>query len=425
VQNDQKPMRSLGASFRERLLPIGLSQLTGVACGIAGVKIVSRLVPPETLGTYGIFLTFSTLGMWLVHAGVVRYVSRHWATAEDRRSLLHNVVRAWWRKGIWLVPLAAVGAADVARFDLRFAAGVFPPLLAAAGLLSAGALAQTALQAGREHWRDFAVSAGGSLTRTFAPPLLFVGLGAAGLYAGFCVHALTVAGLGIWALRRHWVSPAPAAGRTATLQGVYDGPLFVALAAATWGLAGVNRWIVAWAFGEATAGHFTLAGNIGLIVPAVLGAIFLQFFQPGFFALADDGSNEAGRRLGARVDAVVAGLCGAGLAGLLIVQWLAPRLVGPLIDPRYVAALDWILPAGCFGLTTAAAQFYHVMMVAIRRERACAPVDLGTAGVLVGGSVIAALQGELIFGWWLRLTPLVLIALTRPLARRYLAKPVA
>ena len=132
---------------RERLLPIALSQLVGLLCGIVGVRIVSQWVPPATLGSYGVFLTFTTLGLWVAHAGVIKFVARHWAAAVDRPALLRASFRAWAKKLGWLA-LASGGAAVVIHHSGGPAAGaVIAPLFLAAALISLGVLVQNALQA--------------------------------------------------------------------------------------------------------------------------------------------------------------------------------------------------------------------------------------------------------------------------------------
>ena len=408
-----------GESFRKRLLPIACSQAVGVACGVVGVKVVSKLVEPAVLGVYGIFLSFATVGIWFVHAGVIRYVSRNWASADDKNRIWAAARRAWAKKTGWLFLCAVLIGLLVCRGRPGSLAAFVLPLAVAASLLSLGTLAQTALQAERNHWRDLVISSVGSLTRTFVPPVLyFFSGGIVALYTGYSIHALCLAGVGLWILRARGVGHASASG--AALEAIYDGPLFSVLALANWMLTGATRWIVAWRFGSETAGQFTLAGNIALIIPAVLGAIFLQYCQPGFFSIVDSGEPGARLRLGRYVDRVVLLLGTASLAGLAALRFVSPWLVGWLIDEKYVRALDWIIPAGCFGLAVIMAQFYHVMMVAIRRERACAPVDLGTAAFLLLGGVAAAWQGPVFFQRALLASPLVILLLTRLLARRYL-----
>jgi hypothetical protein len=409
-------MKLSAAAIRDRLLPITLTQAVGMGCGIIGVKVVSHLVPPATLGIYGVFLTFTTLGMWLIHAGVIRYAGRHWAGAEDRAALLRTLGHGWARKLPWLALAAAGVALAISHFEFGAATNVFFPLFIAASLLSVCALIQTAQQAARAHWQDFFISSIGSVTRSFVPPLLFFFVGSiTGLYTGFCLYAACCAAVGLLSMRAYW-RPKPDA-QSVPVPAVYDGPLFVTIALASWTLAGLNRWLTAWAFGDAEAGLFTLASNIAQIVPAVLGATFLQYTQPGFYALADSGDADLSHRLAKRVDLTAAILCITALAALGALRLVAPWLVGPLIDQRYALALVWILPAGCFALTTMTGYFYHVMLLAGRCEKACGRVDLVTAGILAASATIAASQGQAAFRWTLILSPALIWVLTRPMAR--------
>jgi len=416
-------MTATPAASRTRLLPIVLAQGLGIACGIAGVRVVSHFVPPGPLGAYGLFLTFTSLGVSVVHAGLIKFVGRHWAAA-NQAGLWREVREAWLRKLPWLGLASAAGAGALSVMTGVNSLAVFPPLFAAAALLSLTALAQAALQAERSHWRDFTVAGTGSVLRTFTPPAAFALLGAPGLAWGFSVHAAITAAVAMWGAHPK-SSDATPVDTQRQLTRIYEGPLFTILALAGWVMVGINRWIVAWRFGETAAGYFTLAGNAALIVPAVLGTVFLQYFQPGFFAEGDRRTSESRTRLARRVDAVAAAYAIVALIALAGLVMVSPRLVGPLISENYRAALGWLLPAGCFGLAIGTGLFYHSLLLAGRREHACGPVDLIAAGVLVVGGIVAATFGEDLFRSWLVATPLVPWLINRPLARRYFFMPVA
>jgi hypothetical protein len=411
---------------RRRLIPITLAQVLGLACGIAGVKLNSRFVPPAQLGSYGLFLTFAPIGMWVVHAGLVKFTGRHWAGSPQRAGLWREIVASWARRLPWLA-LAAIGATLALGGrtpGLNWALG--PALFIAAALLALGTLMQAALQAERAHWADCAVAVSGSVTRTFFPPLLFIGTAGtiAVLWLGFCLHTLVFAATGAWMLRRYWRAAPAAAPAAPQLTAVYQGPLFIALALAGWVLSGLNRWLVAWRFGEIEAGYFTLAGAAAAIAPTVLGAVVLQYSQPVFFALGDATPADP-RRLARRVDQAALAFAALALLAVGGVAFIAPWLVGPLINPAYRDSLHWIVPAGCFATATMTAVFYHTLLLAGHRERACGPVDLTTAGVLAAGCVVTALAGQTALSRWMMFTPLVPWLLTRPLARFYLFKPAA
>jgi hypothetical protein len=413
------------APSRLRIIPILLAQGFGILCGVAGVKINSYLIAPETLGIYGIFLTFAPIGVWVVHAGLVKFVVRHWANAPSRPALWRSMINSWLRRLPWLAIAALAGAVALWRFSPAVdLISLAPALFVAAALLSATALAQSALQAERAHWRDCFIIVCTAVTRTFLPAALFFVSGGmiAALWLGFSVHAALTAAAAIWMLRRYWRSDAPAGDPPLAISAVYRGPMFVTLAAAAWILSGLNRWIVAGAFGEVEAGYFTLAGSAAVVVASTVGTVFMQYFQPGVYALADNPAT-ARASLARRVDIIALVYAFVALAAVALLAWCGPWLVGGLIRENYRASLAWLLPAGCFGVATITTVFYQTLLLAGRRERACGPVELTTAAVLIVGGITAAAFGREWFGRWLMATPLVPWCLTRPLTRHYFLKP--
>lgn len=402
------------ANFRDRLLPIALGQFVGLLCGLGSVKIFSRYVSPADYGAYGVFLSFAPLGMWVVHAGLIKFVARHWAGSPDRAGLLREVLVDTVRKLPWLAAatLGAALATDAAGFW-----HTWPALFAAAAFISVGLLAQTALQAERAHWKDFWISTVGSVSRSFVPPLLYVLAGGtlAVLEAGFGLHTALFAGGFLYLLARYKRTGPPGAPQLAA---VYAGPLFVMLSLAGWLLTAVNRWIMAGFFGAEPAGYFTLAGNLTQIATSMFSLVVVQYFQPGLFAMYGEEAAQR-RKLARRLDAIATGFWLCSLAGVAALHGIAPWLVGPLIDEKYRPALGWILPAGSFGVAVLTAQFYHTLLLAGKRERTCGPVDIATAVLLAGGGAAAAFAGEKFFRGWLLLAPLLPWLLTRPLARRF------
>ena len=396
-----------------RLLPILLSQCVGLACGIAGVKLATRWIDPADYGRYGVFLGFTPLGMWVVHAGLIKFVLRHWA-AGDRPALWAGVVRTARRRLHWLA-LVSAGAA----YFLAGASGwrVFPFVLGAAIALSGATLAQSALQAGRQHWRDLAVNVAGSTSRSFLPPLLYVATGAGvfALYGGFLLHSLILVGAAWAAL---WPSWTDGNRELVKPDAAYDGSLFTVLAAFGWLLAGVNRWLVAAFEGAEIAGYFTLAVALATIVTALLNAVAVQFVQPVLFALPTD-TPAARCILAKKVDQVALVSWALSLVGLALLRGVMPWLVGPLVHPKYLPALGYIVPAGCFFVAAGTTAYFDIMLMAVKRERACGPVDLSAATVLILGGVIGAWAGPGWFKGWLLATPLLPWVLSRSLARYY------
>jgi hypothetical protein len=198
--------------------------------------------------------------------------------------------------------------------------------------------------------------------------------------------------------------------------------MFNLLAVAAWTLLGLNRWLMALFFGVTATGLFTLANNIAIIVPAMLGTMLTQYFQPDFFAAPHATADER-RRLARRVDRVALLFWVTSLTGLGVLRLIVPRLTGILIDPKYAAATGYVLPAGCFFVATITGQFYHQLLLACRREASCGPVDLIFAGFLTVAGVAAAAGGSSAFTIWLLITPVVPWLLNRPLTRHYVFQP--
>jgi hypothetical protein len=336
--------------------------------------------------------------MWVVHAGLIKFTARHWAASPDRGALLREVLRAGARKLPWLVvaTIAAALAMNAAGF-LR----LWPALFASSALLSTGLIAQTALQAERSHWNDFAISSAASLSRSFVPPLLY--LFASGsllaLETGFCLHTAVFSCGCLYLLNKY--RPVNPTGPS-QLKSVYEGPLFILLSLAGWLMTAVNR-------------------NLTLITTSMLCIVFVQYFQPGLFASASE-EPKPRHKLARRVDLIAAAFCLLALVGVLALRVIAPWLVGPLISENYRAALDTIVPAGFFSVAVLTAQFFDTMLLAGHREKACGPVDFSTALVLASGGFGAAWAGERWFSLWLVVTPSVPWILSRPLARHYYFK---
>jgi hypothetical protein len=409
-------MRITTEDLRQRLVPILLAQAFGLVCGVIGVRLTSRWVDPADYGNYGIFASLASIGVSVVYAGLVRFVSRHWRETVERPAFVREILEATLRKAPWLLA-ACAGAALVAAPQKKILFGLL--LFLSALLLAFTQLIQSALQAAREHWRDLGINGGVSVTRSFMPPLFyrFTGAGLSALLAGFVVQAAAGAVIGAWAMRRWW-QPAGDAPARRILTPVYDGPRFVILAAAGWILAGLNRWLVAWRFGTEMAGYFTLAGNIGMILPTMVGMVILQYFQPQWFAIGTD--EAACRQLLRQVDRAAAIYTVLAVGLTVALQMGMPLLVGPLINERYLPASSFVLMTGLATTTLIVGVYYHSLLLAAKRERACTAADLSGAACLIAGSVAGACLGLAWFKGWLVLSPVVPWLINRTLAKRAL-----
>jgi hypothetical protein len=295
-------------------------------------------------------------------------------------------------------------------------------LFLSAALLYIAQIAQTILQTTRQNWRDFRLAAAASVVRAFAPPLLYVATGAGlpALVGGFCLHAGLAAAIGLFVLQPAWRRSAHAASPASLT--TYEGPLFMMLAISGWVLAGLNRWLVTAFFDPDQAGYFVLASNVGTLLPSMLGVMLLQYFQPTWFAVETYTGDEA-RALLKRVDGVALGFTVLALASTAALYFGMPLLMGTLIDSRYAPAAAAILPAGFFATAIAIGLFYHAMLLAAKRERACGPADLAGAVVLCLGCVAGAAAGWDALMTWLVISPVVPWLVNRSVARYYLQRP--
>lgn len=404
--------------FRAHLLPILLGQCVGLGFGVLGVRLASHWVTPADYGVYGLFVSLAPLGLGVVQAGLLKFVSRHWP--EERARLRRSVMRSFWRKTPWLLGAAAL----VAWFLPAPWLLAFPALAVSAAALALQALVQTALQAERENWRDFGAGLVASSLRTLLPLALYAGVAAqlATLLGGFALHAVLAAAaawlIGGWQ-RETTADSADLASRTA-----YEGPRFVVLALVGWIMGASGRSIVMGFFGAEEAGYFTLASNVALVVVSVLYALVQQFVQPRLFAVAGREAADP-PRLARIMDATELTFLVAGVTGLLALSVVLPHLVGSLIGPQYAAATHWVLPAGCYHLAILGSTFPHLLLLAAQRERACGPPEIASALVLLAGAIGAAAWGAEPFRWFALFSPVIPWLTARPLARRALTREVA
>lgn len=385
-------------------------------CGAFGVWLATHWIPPALYGQYGIFLSFTPLGVWVIHAGLIRYVSRHWVETPQKDELCGQIVRLAARRLPWLLIATAVAAYAFDSWPWAIATLL---LFTCATLLSAAGVAQAGLQAGRQHWKDLRVNVTWSVMRTFMPLVLYAATNLAlALPAGLVLAAFGYAAV---AWLTVGLSPVNRADRPA-LPASYAGALFPILAVSGWALTGVTRWLAVAFFAPETAGHFTLANNVATILPGVLVAIAVQFSQPGWFAHPHELLAQR-RQLLRRVDATVAVFLGIAVAACGLLHLVAPYLVGWLIADAFGPSVRFIFAAGCFAITTSIGALYQSALLAGKRERRIAGIELTFAAGLAASGAGASWAGEGWFEFWLIGSPVWALICYRTLARSALLKP--
>ncbi|MDD3179872.1 MAG: oligosaccharide flippase family protein [Opitutaceae bacterium] len=399
-------------------LPILLAQATGIACGLVGVWVSSTLVSPEIYGAYGLFLTFTPLASLLTHAGMIKHASRNWPDTLDQQAYLAWWLRATLRSAAWLavvVLLLALAAGLAGNFGLAMIVlTVFPASLAGAYALAF----QSCLQSIRRYWADFGLTAFYALTRTFLPLLAVVLLSASfpSLASGYLLHACATAAAGFIVLRAY---ARPAAG-TFSVPGD--------LGAYHWGFgingmlifinAGLVRWTASLFFDQATVGHITLAGNIAMVLPNVLGGACNQYYYPRLLALHQQSRSAALTKLADRALLMLLVICAVAFAAL---GWVLPWLPGRLIDLQYASCIQYVLPLFSLGTLLGGLSLLQTELLVAEAPQSAWKIAAWTSGALAAGLLLSAARHSTEgLRLWLLASPLVVLPLGRWFTRNAL-----
>lgn len=376
------------------LVPLAAVQAVGLACGLVGVRWTSAVVPPEVMGFYGLLVATHLTATSVTHQGLIRHVQRHWTTRAPAAAYARQLAAALPRSvaGLGLLLAGALVVINLS-IDGHLSPAWWAWMLAVNLLVLGATAAQSALQAEERYWAHFTVSAVCSATRSFLPPLLVMAGGSAlvMLGGGFLLHALLWALAATWFLRPAWSRPAEEGALAHGGPGPMIGAFFqVGLYGWVAGMA--PRWFAALVLPPEATGHFMLAGNLSAIVPAAVSLIGIGYSFPPLYAAARAGAGvEELRRMCHRTVAVV---LLAGQAGLLLLAWCGPWLVGPVVDARYAPSMDWLLATGGAALAGVSGVFFTNLLVARDRERDCIPLVAVSAGLRVAAMAGLTLLGD-------------------------------
>lgn len=404
------------------LLPLAAIQVVGLACGLIGVRWSSAIVLPEAMGIYGLLLSAQQMATAVTHQGFIKHVQRFWTP----RTPAGPYVRLLLAASGWPLAWLAGGLALVMIF-FRVSAGFsfsldwWAWLIAVNVLAVASAAAQAALQAEEKYWTGFFVATIGAATRSFLPPLMVVLGGSTVLMlgTGYFLHAVVFTVAAVWALHAAWRRVAtPGAEAVEAPQKMVRA--FLGAGLFGWIAAAAPRWFAAQALTPEATGYFMLAANLAMIVPAAASLIGQNYSFPALFAASRDGAANA--TLFQITNRTVAAVMLVTQAGLLVLAWCGPRLVGVLVDPRYAPAMGWILAAGGGILATLTAPLFCNLLIARNREAAC--VWLTAASGIFRVAILAALAAAK--PEWFRAglvwLPWPTVALEWWLTRRWLAR---
>lgn len=396
------------------LIPIVGNQLVVLALGLIGMKLISHFVPAVLNGYYGIFVTLAQISMLVTHSDVTNHATRYWQRETTRPGTYARFL--WtvsWRKVGLLAPLLLVILLIRAWTQQEMIwLWMFPFLLLSNFGLTFNAIGTGVLNADRKPWHVLLLSSVGTTARVFLP----IGLGLltqmnfAALSIGYTLHGIIIIVCLVMILHEVIGAPPPAGDLVRKwMQELKSyGRPFLFLGIGAWLLLHVDRWIVDQFYEKARVGFFTYAANLGAIIPTITATAMMQAFFPGIFRRADLAQTPADwRKIAIRCDQLTVGFVVLSVTGLVALHFLAPLLLGSLIDEKYAPVLPMIVPAGLVMLNSQINQFYYLLLQGQHNSAGMVWVMLVVAAVkTLGGIVAAALSWEAFLGW-LILAPLV------------------
>lgn len=390
------------------LVPIGCNQVATLLLGIVGLKLISEFVPPDLNGAYRLFLTLTQLGALITCSGLINHATRHWQQESAQSGTYARFL--WvvaWRELRYLAPLLLILAFAVAFFQRDWNWLWAWPFLVLSNLaLALSGIATGALNADRSLWKVFFLTLIGNAARVLLPIGLALGIGMTflNLSAGFTLHGLLVVGCMLCLFRWAAGAPMPSAEKqTEWRQELKDyGRPFMWLGVGNWLLQSADPWVVEHFFGERETGFFTYASGIGAIIPTLVVGGLMQWVFPGVFRRADEAKTaQDWRALAKTCDQVTLLFLALALAGLFLLDLIAPRLIGPLIDPKYAPALAMLIPAGFAMVTVQVNQFYYLLLQGQHNSAGMVRVMLVVSGLKTLGSIVAAWFSWTAFAGWL------------------------
>ena len=407
-----------------RLVPVISNQLGAVILGLVGVRLVSTYLRPDVYGAYALLLTLLPVGTMLTHCALLNHLARNWQRESangNGPTYLGFIWRNTWRSSVGLaILLAACGSfMAVSRQQSHWLAGV-PAVFAANLAVVFLGIANFLFTAEERHWRVLAANLLLNTVRVLVPILIYItfapeifsltaGLFLFGIFGIVCLmpmfkQASTPAPGEI--LR--WSNELRAYGRPFVLTGI-----------GAWLLQSADRWVVEQFFTSEEVGIFSLASNIGGVIPALAVGALMQLSYPRFFREADQATTiESWRHLRRYADQLTLSFLVLTIVGLLALWWLAPFFVGKLIGIRYAASLPLVVPAGVAMLTGQINQFYYLILQGKHNSVGVAKVMLTVASLKTLGSILAAWIAWPAFLAWLFVSAVFAIVIGRSMVWR-------
>jgi O-antigen/teichoic acid export membrane protein len=407
---------------------IVVGQAAAVLGALAGVRLLTELLPPAAYGELALGLTVAALVNQTVLGPLANGVTRFYAPAQEQGDLggyLHAVRRLVAAAGAAIVLIVALASAGLllagqARWiALAAAALVFAALSGGNAILNgiqnaARQRAVVALHQGMESWARVLVA---------AALLLWLGANSAAAMAGFALAVVLVLGSQFAFFRRIAHANAAAAEPRHWQRQIwaYSWPIS-AFGAFTWLQLASDRWALELFTTTQEVGTYAALFQLGYYPMSMASTMAMQFLAPIFYQRAGDASD--GRR-NADVDRLSWKLTGVSLGATAIAVALAllfhRQIFQILVASAYAGVshlLPWMLLAGgIFAAGQAIAlnlmsQMRTQAMMGAKIATALAGVALNLAGAHwlgIDGIVLAAVLFSVLYFSWM-----AALALRRP-----------
>lgn len=396
-----------------------LSHVIGIAFSVLAIRLISSALAPEDYGHYSMFGTLTTLAILSTHGSLYCVAVRNWELLKDQRQAFAGwLANKLLVKMLWTLPiiLLATGIAHLAQPGLGWLI-LIPLLVVANTLVAVSDTVRALIHAERRRWTlvltKLVESSSRAILPTAAVALMgpWFGWGAAG-YAGFLFMAAII---NVLMLRSGGIAQPSQEQVSAWMQKLrkYGRP-YMFTGALGWLLWIIDIWLAVLFYPEKLGGLYAMAVNLCSVVVGVIGSTLLVWAFPHVYRLADAARSAADwRRLRFRVYALWGFMIVCVLAGVMVLYWVQPWVVGIIIDERYAAAWPLIFFGAASTLQRDLMQIPFLLLQGLERSgdnlRILA-VLVAIKLVVVLGSISISEQAFL-YGQWISLITMAVVGI--------------
>lgn len=309
-----------GRGISGEVLWIGAGQAAAVMGTLAGVRLLTEVLPPEDYGRVAIGMTIVSLSQLCLMGPVGSVAQRFFSPSEEASQLgafIHGIRRYTVRAGAVMAAVSALAVATTFVIGAANWAAIFGIAAVLALLVGSNAVLSgiqnaarqrkvVALHRALDQWLRYAVALG--LVLLFEPSAWLV---LVGFSVAVCVVLASQANSFVRLIRPRWEAETPAT--TAKINEVLGRMFRYGWPFAVWGVFGwgqsvSDKWALE-AFGStADVGLYAPLYQLGFVPVILVTNVSMQFIQPILFGRAGDGSDPVRVRAAFRLNYKMLGL---------------------------------------------------------------------------------------------------------------------